>query len=708
MDRIIVGDLQEPRYVFNKDLLRSVVTRVHSALTGDEVRVDEFDFTSLHFEVSVYATSEGEPYVTSDGNLYYLTVLAFDIPYGEVVRYYQDDVLKGKFYVASVKRVSEQDYRVEAVSALGMMDRQIHYGNVYNQANFSDVVDEIIDGAFPWTCDPAVASIKISNWLPYATKRENLHQLLFACGVLLRKDAQGDLYFTAPYDFSTTQITEASTFRGGTVGNVVPATTVELTEHAYKQLSTDIEETLFDNTDGAQQANRALVTFKNAPVHSLRVEGQLTLVSSGVNYALVSGVGVLYGKPYTHITRVLSTDTGITAQEAKVVSIDDAYLVNITNSMNALNRMKSYYGSAQTIKVDIIHNNEKPGDRIRLPHPFGGEAEAFIQSITLKSGSFTRAACELLVGYDPGSAGNNYEECATYLEDGQFIVPEGVTRILATMIGGGQGGYSGGRGEAGTRGSLSGGDTSGTAGAYSYGDGGAGGAIGPGGVGGNVLSVEIDVEPGQVFDIRIGAGGVGGVCSGATPTAGALGEPTTFGEYSSEQGVPTVHGFSEIFSGQIVATPGMDGAAPGGNGAGAKAAQTTLTVFGRIFYSGAQGAYASDSGSGWSGEAYGGLGGGPAYGANGGTGGGGRVSDNNGEGFVDGANGGTGASATYAGEDATTPGAGGQGGSGGGGGGGAGACRHSYTAGMWPGNGGSGGNGSAGGRGASGVCYVYY
>lgn len=703
---IVIGDVQDPLYTLDTSQLRSVVTRVHCSLIGEELRVDELDFICTPY--SVYVTSESEVYVTSDSGVYCIPEPVFSVPYGTPIYYYQNDSLVAKFYIASIKRVSEYECRVTAVSALGIMDQQMHFGNVYDMVDFEHVVGEIIDGAFPWTCDPSVATIKISNWLPYATKRENLHQLLFACGVMLRKDSHGDLLFTAPQTYSATQITKNVTFMGGTVDHAAPATSVELTEHAYKAFDTDVEETLFDNTDGSQQASGTLVTFKNAPVHSLRVEGQLTLVSSGVNYAVVNGVGKLFGRPYTHTTRVINAYTGIVTHEPKVVSITDAYLVNLTNSINVLNRMQSYYGVAQTIKVDIMHSSERPGDRIQLPHPFGGEVDAFIKSMTLKSGGFVRASCEVLVGYDPGSAGNNYKNCATYTEDGQFVVPQETKHIAVVLIGGGQGGYSGGQGEPGTEGALSGGMTSGTSGLFKHGSGGSGGVVGPGGSGGRVLSVSLDVEPGQVYDVRIGAGGAGGICMGLEPTAGALGEPTVFGTYSSETGISTVHGFTELFSGQTVAVPGMAGVAPGGDGSGVNMPQTSLTVLGRVFYSGEQGEYVSDYGENWSGEAYGGFGGGPAYGADGGRGYDGSVEYNGGKGLVGGGSGGSGATPTYAGADADVPGSGGQGGSGGGGGGGAGGCAHDNTAGMWPGSGGAGGLGSSGGFGATGVCYVYY
>lgn len=722
MERVIIGPLDNPYCVLEDDKLMKVSTYLHSTLSGDQIEADQcipIVYTTMDAVYEVYATRESKLYELSDNGVYVLKqyseldALLESLEYGTELRYYNNSDLVGKFYVDSVVKQAKGTYAIKSVSAIGVLDKQVHVGGVYSMVPFDEAVREVVGPSFQCSFAADVASIKISNWLPYSTRRKNLHQILFAYGVVIHKAEDGNMHFCFPDADTYRAITSSNTFQGGSISNIAPASSIELIEHSFKNLSTDVEEVLFDNTDGSQQAANTTVVFQNAPVHDLRTSGALVIIESGVNYAIVSGVGVLYGKPYTHTTKSLLESTGIQTQEARMVTVAEAYMVNVTNSLNVMLRLKSYYSSAKRISHSIIYNGERTGDQFAIPDPFGGSAKAFLAKVELTSGNFLKARSEFIVGYEPTSGGNNYSNSQVFLEDGTFEVPEDVTSLLVVLIGGGQGGASGARGANGTRGALTGGSSNLTSGSYAYGEGGAGGAAGSGGAGGKVFISNLNVVPGETYQVSLGAGGAGGICSTTANTAGELGSPSTFGELSSESGVPSDSGYTDIFSGVTYALPGSLGKSRGGKGVGASGAGETIVVEGFEYKPGAQGATASRSGTSpddvsWSGTAYGGLGGGPAHGSDGGNGTDGEADKNLGYGSIDPGSGGAGGKALYNGSDATVPGSGGSGGSGGGGGGGAGAGTHRYTAGMWPGSGGSGGLGSNGGAGAKGLCIVYY
>ena len=57
---------------------------------------------------------------------------------------------------------------------------------------------DIVGGAFPYTVDTQIASIKIYGALPVDNRRNNLKRLLTATGVVLQTNADGSVRFTGP------------------------------------------------------------------------------------------------------------------------------------------------------------------------------------------------------------------------------------------------------------------------------------------------------------------------------------------------------------------------------------------------------------------------------------------------------------------------------------------------------------------------------
>ena len=529
-----------------------------------------------------------------------------------------------------------------------------------------------------------VGDIHIYGWLPVDTRRNNLHQLLFSCGVTVTKDADGNMVFGFPDTETVKDIPDDCIFLGGNVDHMTPATRVEVTEHAFMRLPSDETVILYDNTDGSGAADNTQIIFQEAPVYDLKVSGSLRIIESGVNYAVVSGTGVLTGKKYTHTTKIISKESDAIGDK-KTVSVTDATLVNVANSANVANRILSYYASARTISADIKVDGEKPGDQVSFSDPFGEPETAFISSMDINASSFLRAACELVTGYTPVGQGNNYTHVAVLTGSGTW---EHTGTVRAVLISGGDGGWSG---------------CDATEGTHSWdkmGTPGTGGVPGQHGRGGRILSVTLEISGRIAY--ACGVGGAGGINNGATSNPGEYGTDTTFGAYTTADGERSQSGTVNLFSGEVLALDGLDGLA-GGDGASQDSEGGTVTAYNGVTYiPGEKGADETESGYG---TGYGGYGGGPAVGANGGNGKNGRGSYLNGVlQNMNGGDGGKGADADTP-PDASKYGCGGNGGNGGGGGGQGGYCDDSdgdY------GNQGTPGAGSDGSRGGDGCIIVYY
>lgn len=695
-ERIIIGeDINNPLYTFDNATIKNCVCVLSSALVGDQLAIDQFMpvvYNAAYVQVNfVPATSDG--LTTADGMTFQCfsgtTGFLDTLPYGTPIWYFSGDVLMGKFYSQRITRTAKTYFDIIAVSAIGVLDGQEHRGGLYTGQTFQTVAAEIIGDQFAFSCAEDVANIQIFGWLPIGTRRSSLHQLLFACGVSLSKDSSGAMYFKFPDTETYKNIPKSRIFLGGNIDYMTPANRANVTEHAWLALSTDQTVTLFDNTDGSGVADNTFVKFDAAPVRGLAVTGSLSIVESGVNYAIVTGTGTLTGKPYTHTTKVISKSVDNAGGAENAVSVPDATLVSIANSENVAQRVLSYYSAARTISSDIILGDEKPGDLISYTNPYDDPEMAFLASMEVNASSFLRASCEMVTGYVPSGQGNNYTEAVVLTGEGEYTFDADAESAVVVLVQGGSGGHSGGKGTDAENGT-----------ALSYeAEHGVGGVPGARGQGGKIYSIKLTSPGGSKFAYKCGTAGVGGVAgTSAVSVAGTEGGETTFGSYSSASGERSETGYVNLFTGEVYALPGQDGV-PGGDGCNSSHEGTSVTFNGQTWVPGRQGAsYSTSAGNG-----DGGYGGGPAVGSNGENGNDGRANNNGGYGGP----GGNGAVPVH-GEKAVSLGSGGFGGHGGGGGGnggrGSGPEDKDRMSNGSPGNGAPGSNGSDGAPG----CIIIY
>lgn len=701
--------------VFTEERLLSGSCFIGSSIAGDELTVDTMGAAvDCSAEVpTLFAPADADGLLTVEDELFgvkpYIRLLTTDpaqFAYGQAVEYWRDEALFAVFYMSSIKRAGKYTYTISCTSAIGLLDNSTHYGGLYDGEPMENILADIVAGIAEYTVDPIFAGLPVYGWLPVGTRRENLHQLLFAMGASVRKNPDGTLYITALSEAGPAEIPDKRLFLGGKVDYGTPATSVAISEHAYIAYETDDATTLFEGEAAAEpiispkgvSLTGVLVLF-SGPMHDLLIENG-AILESGVNYAVIdqSSDCKLTGQKYTHTTRVITRGTGqtrsIVTQKDNEVTVKDATLVSLANSENVADRVMAYYGGVRTVRTDIIAGGERPGDPVSFRDPFDQRATAFIKGMDITMSHILRASTDFAVGYVPTGIGNFYNNSALVTKNGTWTVPEGVTKIRVVLISGGQGGQSGNPGVRGE----------GYFNIRVMGKGGPGGAGGNGGAGGKVYVVTVNVTPGQVFRVGIGAGGTGGVCTQDGPVEGAMGGNTTFGAYSSADGKPSDKGYSNLFDGDIYALPGGGGMA-GCKGSGSEGYGPSLTVDGVTYTTGETGETIED----FRGRGGGGAGGGAAYGANGSPGGDGfTYTQPNGSYAAQGGGGGNGGNGK-AGSNAAGYGTGGSGGHGGGGGGaGGGANSNSGTNYSFGGEGGDGGLGGTGGKGAPGCIVIYY
>ena len=430
----------------------------------------------------------------------------------------------GTFYVQSVGRVGRQSYRISAVSAVGLLMGKTHYGGLYTGQTVAEVVSDIVAGTgVTVEIKTIFRDYQLYGWLPIATARDNLAQVLFAIGAYLRTLSNGVLRITSLYSGLSWARDEANCYTGGSVDYGTPVSRVIVTEHAWKEGSETTE--LFDGA--AEQGD--IIRF-DEPVHDLKANG-FAVLESNCNYAKVSaGTGTLTGTKYIHSMRDVVRDVG-QGVNGDDITVKEAYLVSLVNSVGVAERLAEYYSHRETITQDVVWSGEQPGDIVRTAHPYGGTAEIFLGSSDLAMSGILKASEEGIVGYIPPAPEDQtyYDYEDILIGSGDYVIPDEVYSLTVVCIQAGTGGQAGFDGESGGSSQLivtSKDQNAGGSWSDSPEDGGQGGDKGSPGAGGKVYRATIDVVPGQVIHYECGTPGVGGATNGAVGTAGG---ETTFG-----------------------------------------------------------------------------------------------------------------------------------------------------------------------------------
>lgn len=401
----------------------------------------------------------------------------------------------------------------------------------------------------------SVENIPVTGWIKDGTRRDALHQLLFAENVSMIKSGNGQILFT-----------KLSTARDGSIADdylyddssekIMTATKkINVTEHSYETNGVT-SETIFDNTSSITPSGQYIVLFDKAPIFGTPVGSGITIIAHNCNAALVTGKGTITGTPYIHSKNVLQYISSF--EDGKDVSVSNVGLITSINSDSIMNKLKSYYcGNLKTISNSIKYNGERCGLVYAFRTMFATNNVAHLAKFNAQVSSFVKAKCEFIAGYVPqGSSG--YTDFAIIATGSSWTVPSDIRSqeyptIRLNIIGKGHDGTAGSRGEAGSRGSYGEGTLPGGAG-------GAGGDAGTGGAGGNIYSLAIDVT--NVNSISVSGSGYNTTVSTYDDNG------TLINTYSSSSGLPSDSGFMNIFTGVYYARKGRDGVKGGDGGQG--------------------------------------------------------------------------------------------------------------------------------------------
>lgn len=698
------------------------------------------------------------------------------LAYSTKISIYRDIAVQDVFYLTKVTRIKKDQYKLEMSSFFGILENEVFYGGYYTGEEFQDIVESIIqtNGLDPTTTDHAevldqieyddgVAELPVYGWIKVVSKREALHQVLFARGISMKRSSGGIIRFSLVYDTEPAFITEDRIYQDNDVSFLPNVSDIEVEEHTYTDNFEIQLSVLFENRQATEIGKTYIAVYNSdSPVLRDIQRSGLVIHYQNCNAAVVTGIGSISGYPSVHSTTMIKEKIRLNAGDT--VSISGNTMITIANSAFIMDRLKSYYLSAETeVSTDIIRGNERTGSNVSVVNSFAERVSGFITEMTETYSGIVKAACKIITGYHPVVPETRFSHSVVLSGSGGWVVPQSVylednPAIKVVLVGGGTGGDSGKAGSSGTKGYP---DDNGVPG--------SGGGGGYGGEGGKIYEVQID-NPSNTLYYSCGEGGIGGApsSSSSTSNAGSAGADTTLtnggSTYSSASGERNTFGVINKLTGMQYA---MDYSAnltgyrwtlfargsSGGYGGGSSLFDSLLpqegysntpytfdlsvtpptyskditynggspgtSGTGRWYYVGNQSNYVS-------GAVYGGGGGGAAAGSTGGRGNN-AFTNTHAEKYAAAGIGGTGGTGATPSLIPPKPnevrptgflpwddGGFGNGGFGGfgGGGGGAGGNTINFTydglRGFNGGNGGSGGNGGRGGSGGDGCIIVYY
>lgn len=302
--------------------------------------------------------------------------IPFDLQKKQKLTLYFNGELLGNFYLKNGARKNKTDYHMDSHDAVGVLDGNEFAGGIYTGQTVSDILTQLFAGEdFNYLLDTSFADIPIYGYIPYTTKRNALVYICFAIGAIAdTSNYDGIVIYPQPNALSG-EFTHDEVFSGVTLEHSDIVTGIRLTVHSY-QKSEEVQELYNDNLNGTAE-----VIF-NEPYHSLVITGG-TLGKHGDNFAYITGTGgnvTLTGKRYKHLTSSLLKENPDIVFNKNIREVKDATLVHSGNAQEVLDRVYEYYQRAENVIGDVLVNDKKLGQEVRIDTDYDGYRTGIIES----------------------------------------------------------------------------------------------------------------------------------------------------------------------------------------------------------------------------------------------------------------------------------------------------------------------------------------
>ena len=356
---------------------------------ADELRsakiIQEIDPISTNIPINVFDFS-----IESKKNI------DFSFQTKQPIEVYFNGNKKATSFVRTAKRKTKTMWQIQSEDYIGLMDSVPFVGGIYNKKNAAELINEIMSLAkVPYEIIGDISSLSVTGYIPYSSCRDSLMQVLFAIGMVADTSNSDKVKIFALDNNVSQTIAKDRILQGQSFEDETRVTAVELTAHAYSELSESI---VAYEADKSGTGTNVFVLFTE-PLHHLSITYG-SIVESGVNYAIINANSgcKLSGKKYEHSKfakrknnpLVLSTDI------EKVVSIESATLVSADNIDKILDLCYNYIVNTEKTSMKIVdRRNDFPttvGDLISYETEYLGKRQGRIikQTFSLVGGILSK------------------------------------------------------------------------------------------------------------------------------------------------------------------------------------------------------------------------------------------------------------------------------------------------------------------------------
>lgn len=342
--------------IFEGDNLMSANILEEMDLLSSEVSINTLEFT-------VYSADDEFNIINPTG-FYSLLQERQAFKVKELLLKQNKEIDMGTFYLDTWKNKDHKIMQFKAIDLIGIIDKTDFYGGMYVNANFEDIIKEIMTSAKVedenYEIQENLKKTKMTGYIPVCSHRKALQQLVFAIGAVIdcSRSDKIKIYTLIDREDNNT-IEQTNIFQGTkTVEQNDIVTQVTMTAHNYIK-GTEQEEVY----KGTLSVGENRVLF-DKPVSNISCTGG-TIKECNCNYAIITCTaekevivnGYKYEDNAQSIT-VQSDDINV-SNKSNTLKIESAYFINKDNAQTIAKKVLDYYKNTYITGFEFILQEEK-------------------------------------------------------------------------------------------------------------------------------------------------------------------------------------------------------------------------------------------------------------------------------------------------------------------------------------------------------------
>ncbi len=270
---------------------------------------------------------------------------------------YRNGVLIGKYFVdTSTSNTDKTIYKLKLSDYISMLNGQTYLGGQYNNVTVATLIADIL-GDIPYELDQTLGARTITGYLGIMNKREALREVAFCTNAIV-DTSRVEKIVIKPLPTTVSEIVGEDRIIDieSTQQNII--TTYTLNTSILTSTTTSADDLFSGAISGTQ-----MVVF-DSPHYNLTISSGGTIVSSNINYAIISGNGnvTLKGKAYTEVVNSQSKDNpyAVSSDLEKVETFETSLTCNEIDILDELEFIEF------KIKSTFMMEDIKVGDLITL------------------------------------------------------------------------------------------------------------------------------------------------------------------------------------------------------------------------------------------------------------------------------------------------------------------------------------------------------